>query len=204
MATLLSERIKTLREQRGWPQEHLAAASGVSARTIRRIERGQSQPTLETSQAIAAAFNIEVSELHVGFTAETLEALQDDYLCPYCGSLLAMRTFVPNEYGDTELEAFECGYTRGADSRPCPTDPRFPKFEDYELLFQEERNGVWYCHAIGQTEMARRVSLQTGSGRSKEHAEMWMRRSYVSARDGYEAAEAYTRERWKELSAEVE
>ena len=54
--------IQKLRLQRGWSQEQLAEVSGLSARTVQRIEKGQSA-SLETLKALAAAFGIEVSTL---------------------------------------------------------------------------------------------------------------------------------------------
>ncbi|WP_320198232.1 helix-turn-helix domain-containing protein [Agrobacterium sp. rho-13.3] len=55
-------RIQKLRLQRGWSQEQLATISGLSTRTIQRIERGQA-PSLETLQTLAAIFEIDVSQL---------------------------------------------------------------------------------------------------------------------------------------------
>ncbi len=54
--------IRKLRLERGWSQEQLAELSGLSVRTIQRIERGQ-KPSLETLKSLAAVFDLEVSEL---------------------------------------------------------------------------------------------------------------------------------------------
>lgn len=54
--------IQKLRLQRGWSQEQLATISGLSTRTIQRIEGGQ-QPSLETLKTLAAIFEIDVSQL---------------------------------------------------------------------------------------------------------------------------------------------
>mgnify|MGYP000554310573 CR=1 FL=1 len=54
--------IRKLRLQRGWSQDKLAQISGLSVRTIQRIERGQ-QPGLESLQSLAAAFDVNISEL---------------------------------------------------------------------------------------------------------------------------------------------
>ena len=53
--------IRKLRLQRGWSQEELAQFSGLSTRTIQRIERGEN-PGLETLKSLAAVFDMEVSE----------------------------------------------------------------------------------------------------------------------------------------------
>ncbi|UTA49685.1 2TM domain-containing protein [Simiduia sp. 21SJ11W-1] len=54
--------IRKLRLQKGWSQEQLAEVSGVSVRTIQRIERGQT-PGLETMKSLAAVFEVELSTL---------------------------------------------------------------------------------------------------------------------------------------------
>ena len=54
--------IQKLRLQRGWSQEQLATISGLSTRTIQRIERGQAA-SLETLKTLAAIFEIDVSQL---------------------------------------------------------------------------------------------------------------------------------------------
>ncbi|OMQ19984.1 2TM domain-containing protein [Serratia oryzae] len=54
--------IKQLRLSRAWSQEQLAELSSLSVRTIQRIENGE-QASLETLSAIAAVFNISVTEI---------------------------------------------------------------------------------------------------------------------------------------------
>lgn len=54
--------IKSLRLERGWSQEHLAELSGLSVRTIQRLERGE-PAALETRRALAAAFGIPAADL---------------------------------------------------------------------------------------------------------------------------------------------
>jgi transcriptional regulator with XRE-family HTH domain len=54
--------IQKLRLQRGWSQEQLAELSGLSVRTIQRIERGQPAST-ESLKALGAAFQIDFSDL---------------------------------------------------------------------------------------------------------------------------------------------
>ncbi|MBD9479506.1 helix-turn-helix transcriptional regulator [Pseudoxanthomonas sp. PXM02] len=57
-----AERIRALREQRAWSQEHLATVAGLSTRTLQRIEAG-SAATQETCLALAAALNVTVDDL---------------------------------------------------------------------------------------------------------------------------------------------
>lgn len=54
--------IQKLRLQRGWSQEQLAEISGLSVRTVQRIERGQAA-SLETMKALASVFEIDIAQL---------------------------------------------------------------------------------------------------------------------------------------------
>ncbi|THB64910.1 MAG: helix-turn-helix domain-containing protein [Gammaproteobacteria bacterium] len=54
--------IRKLRLEQGWSQEHLAEISGLSVRTIQRVERGQTA-SMETVKALASVFQIEYSEI---------------------------------------------------------------------------------------------------------------------------------------------
>jgi transcriptional regulator with XRE-family HTH domain len=54
--------IQKLRLQRGWSQEQLADLSGLSVRTIQRLEGGQTA-SVESLKALGAAFEIDFSHL---------------------------------------------------------------------------------------------------------------------------------------------
>jgi transcriptional regulator with XRE-family HTH domain len=54
--------IQKLRLQRGWSQEQLAELSGLSVRTVQRIERGQTA-SMESLKALASVFEIDFSQL---------------------------------------------------------------------------------------------------------------------------------------------
>jgi transcriptional regulator with XRE-family HTH domain len=57
-----ADRIRLERTKRAWTQEKLAEATGVSARTIQRLECGE-VPSPETLRRIAEAFGIPVEEM---------------------------------------------------------------------------------------------------------------------------------------------
>lgn len=59
---MIGDRVRALREQRGWTQSHLADASGVSARTIQRVESKHAYSG-ETAMALAAALGVDVANL---------------------------------------------------------------------------------------------------------------------------------------------
>jgi transcriptional regulator with XRE-family HTH domain len=52
--------VRKLRLQRGWTQEHLAELTGLSVRSIQRLERGQTG-SLESMNALAAVFEVDRS-----------------------------------------------------------------------------------------------------------------------------------------------
>ncbi|APZ07755.1 helix-turn-helix domain-containing protein [Kosakonia cowanii] len=57
-----TNKFKSLRLARAWSQEQLAELSGLSVRTVQRIENGD-QPSLETLSALAAVFEVSVADL---------------------------------------------------------------------------------------------------------------------------------------------
>lgn len=67
--------IRKLRLQRSWSQEQLAEFSGLSVRTIQRIERGQ-KPGLESLKSLAAVFEVQITELQD--EAETMNSQTSD------------------------------------------------------------------------------------------------------------------------------
>lgn len=121
--------------------------------------------------------------------AEELENTKEElaeYKCEYCSSPLISRIQAPadpeEKYWDLR-EVYECGHMTygGSLERPCPSDPRFPKFSDYELHFYdlpEEPNWKWECLAVGSTDMAQTVDLGSGYGQTREEAEKEVRNSY--------------------------
>jgi transcriptional regulator with XRE-family HTH domain len=59
----LAARIKEFRTRKGMSQELLAEESGISHRTVQRIENGESNPTGDTLQRLAIALNVNPDEL---------------------------------------------------------------------------------------------------------------------------------------------
>lgn len=53
--------VRKLRLQRGWSQAELAQFSGLSTRTVQRIEKGE-KPGLETLKSLAAVFDMEAAD----------------------------------------------------------------------------------------------------------------------------------------------
>lgn len=59
----LGQRLKHLRQERGWSLESLAGSSGVSRSMLSQIEREQANPTLAVALRIARAFGLTLGEL---------------------------------------------------------------------------------------------------------------------------------------------
>ncbi len=136
--------------------------------------------------AIDAVVNPPLAEdLHEQLHAAE-ESLQE-YRCPHCSSPLSERSSVQlSEHDDGLLEGFECGYSHidGHVQRPCPSDPKFPRLEDYEFTYREVVGDTvwkWECFANGKTKEARMLTLGRGLGRTKEEA----RQSVVGWYDMY-------------------
>ena len=62
----LSEKLQTLRKQRGLTQEELAAALYVSRTAISKWESGRGTPSIDSLKAIAAYFSVSVDALLSG------------------------------------------------------------------------------------------------------------------------------------------
>ena len=59
----LAKKVKELRKRKGFSQEELTENSGLSLRTIQRIENGETEPTGETLKRISNALNVSPEEL---------------------------------------------------------------------------------------------------------------------------------------------
>ena len=94
-------RVRKLRNQRAWSQDHLASVSGLSLRTIQRIEN-DGGCSLESKKALAAVFNIEPSDLDIQVDAIRnlasskrgrlfgLAGVAGGFVCAYIGITLSL------------------------------------------------------------------------------------------------------------------
>lgn len=70
METMInSALIKQLRQQKAWSQDQLATVSGISLRTIQRIEN-KGTSSLESRKALASVFGVEANELEVDIVSK--------------------------------------------------------------------------------------------------------------------------------------
>jgi hypothetical protein len=128
-------------------------------------------------------------------SGEALQELQDEleyvreelaeYQCPYCKAPLSSRGSyeLDAEIGvEVSIETYACGYADGDEGlqRFCPSDPRFPKFEEFVMDIRES-DGQWICYAKPITKNARHLSLMRGIGRSEQEAKDQLFHSYERA-----------------------
>jgi transcriptional regulator with XRE-family HTH domain len=59
----LGEAIRKLRAKRKVTQEEIAAGAGITPATLSLIERGQANPTWDTTRKLAVALGVSISEL---------------------------------------------------------------------------------------------------------------------------------------------
>ncbi len=134
----LGERIRTLRQQRGLTQEHLASALDLTAQAVSKWERGENAPDLFLMPGLAAMLNTSIDALmgyerravrsvegtvffssHAGFTAKGERTSAED-LAVYLNSqfysiteCVVQRSGLPIKYiGDAFLAAFISGNHR--------------------------------------------------------------------------------------------
>jgi len=59
----LINRIRTMREQRGWTQEYLASLVQVSRQTINSLETGRYKPSIVLALKLAHVFKVPLEEV---------------------------------------------------------------------------------------------------------------------------------------------
>ena len=59
----LGNRIRTLRNEKGWTLDHLGEITGLNSKHIGEIERGQVNVTLESLQSLSDGLNTSVADL---------------------------------------------------------------------------------------------------------------------------------------------
>ena len=70
------ELIRKLRKDRSWSQDQLSSVSGLSLRTVQRIEN-EGSCSLESKKALAVAFEISANDLDINISAITFQAVNN-------------------------------------------------------------------------------------------------------------------------------
>jgi hypothetical protein len=142
-------------------------AQDVALKILREVRPDlyKKHPRAELARIASGEAMAELQEELEGVKQELAE-----FQCPFCGCPFVETARVEHEYGDDFWRIFECGYEDDG-HRPCPSDPKFPKLDEYELSFYE-RSGYWTCLALPLTPMAKRLGVLSGEGQTKEEAEL--------------------------------
>jgi len=61
---LNSNKVKSMRASKGWTQQHLADACGLSLRTIQRVER-HGAGSQETALSICSVFEVDIYDIQI-------------------------------------------------------------------------------------------------------------------------------------------
>ncbi|MGY3484442.1 hypothetical protein ACVW1C_002325 [Bradyrhizobium sp. USDA 4011] len=136
-------------------------------------------------------FKHQLGEADLAALQEELDAARQElaeYRCPSCGSDIVEQQDVPLDLEQKHsglLRSFECGFVEldGGTQRPCPNDPRFPKFEEYDVQCHEDTSEKltmfrWTCHAFPKTIMARAVRLDSFPGPTEGEARARLQEQY--------------------------
>jgi len=100
----LAKRVKEIRSQRGISQELFAEKSGLSLRTIQRIEKGETEPRGDTLKRLASALNVLPNEIIDQITNENKRFLANlnlsalfFILFPVLGVIIPLIMWVPKK-----------------------------------------------------------------------------------------------------------
>jgi len=205
LAAALKERVKGRREDVTVEVSRLAHENGLSPtwvfnaiesnllevlhrrRGVQWVERG-------TLIKIPLNFGMELID-HTADLRAQLQDVQDEleytkgelneYRCSVCGAPMSYQDYnVPLSEDVTGfVVTFDCSRceTDGYGTRPCPSDPKFPKIEEYEFRFKEhasEPTWKWSCFAIAKTSMAHQVSIPHAMGQTMEEAQKRLIENY--------------------------
>jgi len=165
----------------------------VDSRLINRIYHKRDASWLEGARgrlvAVPADFGMTEIDLFGDIRTQNeqlqgeLAAIKDEiteYRCPHCSAPLSSRANIDlDEHTSGTVESFACGYStvEGWVESPCPSDPKFPQLEDFELRTSRRASNPlildrdeWTCSAVGKTPMAKKVHLLSANGRTEEEA----------------------------------
>ena len=117
----VSERLKELRENKGFTQEQAAPFVGITLRQWQRWEGGESMPYPRNLDAIASKFGITIAEFFDGPVAETGLAekmsLLEDHLVELQASVSELRQSVQGLAADSLRHTRELQELRDRDHR---------------------------------------------------------------------------------------
>jgi len=108
---------------------------------------------------------------------EDYQYLKEQFSCPHCGA--ETTTLAPTEFDF--YTAYACGYSTGGGYHncPCPRDPEFPTFDEYEFEIRQT-NTRWICIAKPKTKRAEKLHLDNMWGTTSDEAKTRVIQQYNS------------------------
>ncbi|WP_019912440.1 helix-turn-helix domain-containing protein [Paenibacillus sp. HW567] len=76
VSTLVGEKIRMIRQQKGFSQESLAFKAGLTPSYVGQVERGQKSATIDTLEKIAVSLDVTLEEI---FRSATMNSVEMDY-----------------------------------------------------------------------------------------------------------------------------
>ena len=100
----LAQRLKTLRNRKGFSQEELSEKAGLSLRTIQRIENGEIEPRGDSLKRLALAFDVPLDEIvdwtiqeDNGFVSSLNLSALSFIIFPLLGILVPLIIWIPKK-----------------------------------------------------------------------------------------------------------
>lgn len=165
-----ADKVKQQRQKKGWTQEVLAKASGLSLRTVQRLER-EGGGSGETLQALAAAFEVEVAELFAEYPIPqsrwTKEKLMHGFIALFvllgAVGLLMKLAGELKMFWDFYTLAFAIFFTCAATISAFGVSGLIKSFSGLRYLFSDSIDGgkatgllaqiyqkqIWFCYGGG-------------------------------------------------------
>ncbi len=122
-ASQLSRRIQERRMQMGLSLRELAARAGVTASFLSQVERGQSNPSLKTLQAIARTLNVPIFYLLVDDSSENHHLVRrgEGTRSAFATPNVSLEVFSPSPEAQRKMLAFVARFQPGYSEETVPS-----------------------------------------------------------------------------------
>ena len=112
--------VRTIREKKGWTLSELARRAEISKGMLSQVERGKTNPSVDSLRAIASALEVPTFSLFLqeDATSESLVRKDEHLTLAVPGSSALRQVLTPNLQGNTTV--LLCTIPPGARSSPSP------------------------------------------------------------------------------------
>ena len=135
LTTKLADRLKRLRQERGWSLDRLAEESGLSRATLSRLEKAEVSPTAEVLSKLCTAYALAMSRL-LALVEETVSPVvrRQNQLTWRDEEAGFLRRAVSPPGGHLNAEVLECELQAGA--QLAYETPPLPGLEHHLVLLE--------------------------------------------------------------------